>query len=91
MAVVEFTGEADFEASRKAEAWCAARGLSVGPMDRYKRRGILLGDYLIAKWHNLTHAEIEQLDGVMSGDGRSGPVYVNLKSKLFDSLGGGAA
>lgn len=54
MARVTFTETGTFEASWKAEAWCAARGLSIGPMDRFDQRGILLGNYCIAKWHNLT-------------------------------------
>ncbi|OJW42407.1 MAG: hypothetical protein BGO50_01360 [Rhodanobacter sp. 67-28] len=83
VARVTFTETGTFEASRKAEAWCAARGLSLGPSDRFGQRGILLGNYCIAKWHNLTKQEIAQLDGVLTGDGRHGPVHIDLKDDVF--------
>lgn len=83
MARVTFRETGTFEASRKAEAWCAARGLSIGPSDRFDQRGILLGYYCIAKWHNLTRKEIAQLDGVLTGDGRHGPVHIDLKDDVF--------
>ena len=81
-----FTGEDDFEASRKAEAWCEARGLSVGTMDRFDMRGILLGDFQISKWHNLNHAHRMALHGVMSGDMRRGPVHVDLKPAIYQQV-----
>lgn len=82
MARITFTGEATFEATRKAEAWCEERGLSVAPSDRMHMRGILRGDYLIAKWHNLTKKEISQLDGVLH-DCREGPAYIDIKDDVL--------
>jgi hypothetical protein len=81
-----FTGEADFEAMHKAEAWCEARGLSVGRNDRFDMRGILLGNFDIAKWHNLNHGHRMALHGVMSGDMRRGPVHVDLKPAIYQQV-----
>jgi hypothetical protein len=86
-----FTGEGDFEASEKAEAWCRERGLSVGRMDRFDMRGILLGKFDIAKWHNLSHAHRMALHGVMSGDMRRGPVHVDLKPAIYQQVTAKAA
>lgn len=73
-----FEGLHAFEAVAKAETWCRENGYSVGAMQANLERGILKGDYLIAKWRNLTHAERMSLDGVMSGDMRYGPVTVTI-------------
>jgi hypothetical protein len=81
-----FSGERDFEASGKAEAWCEAHGLSVGELARNDQRGILLGDFAIAKWHNLNHGHRMALHGVMSGDMRRGPVHVDLKPLIYQQV-----
>ncbi|MEG2041854.1 MAG: hypothetical protein RR068_12190, partial [Hafnia sp.] len=47
---------------------CRARGV-----------GVLKGDYLIAKMHNLTRAEIAALDGIVDGNFHDGPVVLTLK------------
>lgn len=86
-----FSGVNDFEASQKAEAWCEEHGLSVGRMDRHDQRGILLGDFDIAKWHNLSHGERMALHGVMSGDMRRGPVHVDLKPLIWQQVMGKVA
>lgn len=86
-----FSGTADFEASGKAEAWCEEHGLSVGEMARHDQRGILLGEFHIAKWHNLNHAERMALHGVMSGDMRRGPVHVDLKPAIYQQVTAKAA
>lgn len=81
-----FSGERDFEAMYKAEAWCEEHGLSVGRNDRHDQRGILLGKFDIQKWHNLNHAERMALHGVMSGDMRRGPVHVDLKPLIYQQV-----
>lgn len=73
-----FNQPGEFEAMRAAEAWCAERGISVGRMERGKPRGLLYGDFDIAKWHNMRKHEIEALDGRMTGDMRHGPVIVEV-------------
>lgn len=75
---VVFDNSGDFEAMRAAEAWCAKHGLSVGSMERWKPRGLLFGDYAIAKWHNLRQADKDALHGTMTGDMRNGPVTVTV-------------
>ena len=74
-----FEGTREFEACHKAEDWCRVRGISVGRMDRYDSRGLLVGDFDIAKWHNLSKRDIAQLHGTMRGDMRHGPITVSLR------------
>ena len=81
-----FSGERDFEASSKAEAWCEEHGLSVGESQRNDQRGVLLGHFDIAKWRNLNHGERMALHGVMSGDMRRGPVHVDLKPAIYQQI-----
>ena len=76
---IAFTNTGDFEACHKAEAWCAERGISVGRMQRGAPRGLMRGDCDIQKWRNLRGFERGQLDGVMTGNMRSGPVLVTVK------------
>lgn len=71
-----FSDPREFEASHQAETFLAARGFSVGHRQRGASRGILFGDYNIQKWRNLNAQEIEELHGVMTGDGRNGPIEI---------------
>ncbi len=77
----EFTGTEDWEAVRKAEAWCAENGISVGTMQGSSPRGLKRGTFSIAKWRNLDRADIAKLDGTMTGDPRHGPIVVELKDE----------
>lgn len=76
---VVFDQAGDFNAVAAAEAWCAARGLSVGRMERGQPRGLLFGDFDIQKWHNLSAVERRALSGRMTGDMRNGPVVVEVR------------
>lgn len=78
------TPRGDFEACREAEAWCAARGITVGQMQHGQPRGLLNEDCWIAKWSNLAGHERRQLHGTMTGDMRHGPVVVELKGEEGD-------
>ena len=78
MSATRFLQTEDFAASRAAEAWCAEHGYSVGRMQHSDPRGILKGDYDIAKWRNLNARERKALDGHMVGDMRHGPVTVTI-------------
>lgn len=82
--VVFDTPGCNFEACREAEAWCDDRGISVGMMERGQPRGLLHEYCVIAKWHNLRPHERAQLDGVMTGDMRSGPVTIELRGASQD-------
>lgn len=73
-----FTQPGDFAACRAAEAWLTRRGFSVGHMQAHHPRGILLGDYNIQKWRNLSAADRLALHALMTGDMRNGPVYLEL-------------
>ncbi len=50
-----FAGVEDFEAMYKAEAFLSERGFSVGSNQRGDPRGILHGEYIIAKWRRSEH------------------------------------
>lgn len=72
-----FTEQGDFAALDAAEAFCGKVGLSVGRMQRGDPRGLLFGDFDIAKWRNLSAADRASLHGEMIG-GRLGPVAIRL-------------
>ncbi|MCE5180502.1 MAG: hypothetical protein LLG15_01750 [Betaproteobacteria bacterium] len=73
-----FDQTGDFKAKDAAEDWCQANGISVGSTERGKPRGLLRGDFIISKWHNMSAAEIAELDGRMTGNMRHGPVIVEI-------------
>lgn len=73
-----FSAAGDFAASNAAERFLSDIGFSVGRTERGSPRGILFGDYDIAKWHNLSRSEREALHGVLTGDGRNGPITVTF-------------
>lgn len=77
--VMTFADEGDFQAMHAAERWCAENGYSVGSSALGLPRGLMRGDWLIAKWRNLTNQERAQLDGQMVGDMRNGPITVRVK------------
>jgi hypothetical protein len=85
---VVFNNAGDFAAMYAAEDWCAKHGLSVGSSERGKPRGILFGDYAIAKWHNLRQADKDALHGTMSGDMRNGPITVAVDEHAVRRAGG---
>jgi len=74
----------NFEACREAEAWCEARGIAVGTMERNQPRGLLHEDCAISKWSNLRPYERARLDGRIAGDMRSGPVTIELHGDESD-------
>jgi hypothetical protein len=76
-----FDRPGDFNAERDAEKYLSARGFSIGSSQGPERRGILFGDFVISKWRGFSKADIQALHGIMRGDGRNGPVYIDL----FDS------
>jgi hypothetical protein len=78
---VVFEQKGDFQAVAAAEDWCRERGISVGSMERGNPRGLLRGDFAIAKWRNLSVQERIDLDGAMTGDMRNGPVIIRIKGE----------
>ena len=77
--IERFAQGEDFAASNAAEAWCKARGVSVGEMQRDAPRALMYGDFDIGKWRDISRAELKTLDGTMEGDMRNGPVIVQLR------------
>lgn len=73
-----FSESGVFKANWAAEKYLTERGFSVGSSQGQERRGILYGEYQISKWRGMNRAEIAALHGVMRGDGRNGPVYIDL-------------
>jgi hypothetical protein len=80
-----FNETGTFQALYAAKAWLAANGYSCGTTCRDMPCGILKGDFVIAKWKNLTKKESEQLDGRLEGDMREGPITITLKEAPPDS------
>lgn len=78
MVTIVFDRPGDFEACNAAEKWCRDRGISVGEMQGPVPRGLLVGDFWIAKWGNLNAAEKRALNGRMTGDMRHGPVTITF-------------
>jgi len=79
--IKEFQGSGDFEAWSAAAKWCKEHGLSGGSSCRSGPLGLLFGDYAIAKWHNLTATERNQLHGTLTAH-RNGPAIVNIKEQF---------
>lgn len=74
-----FEAPGTFDAWHAARKWLEESGYSCSDTSAMHPVAVLKGDWLIAKWKNLTHKEIEALDGRVYGDFRNGPVTVELK------------
>ncbi len=73
----------DFEACNAAERWLTEQGYSVGEMERTNPRGIVRGQFYVTKWSRYSRQQHSNFDGRMTGDFRSGPVYVEIKDHVF--------
>ena len=76
-----FYGAADFEAKHAAIHYLLQRGFSVGRWQARSPAGILLGHFDIQKWRNLSSDDRAALHGKMYGDGRHGPITVEITSR----------
>lgn len=74
-----FEQQGTFKALWAAEVWCKENGISYGSSCVACPTGLMRGDYVIAKWRNLSKSEQATLDGTMSGDFRNGPVTITLR------------
>ncbi|WP_312115224.1 hypothetical protein [Stutzerimonas nitrititolerans] len=74
-----FTEVGTFEALYACQKWLRDNGYSYGPTSAMGPVPVLKGDFLIAKWHNLSKAEKQALDGYVDGDFREGPLTLHLK------------
>ncbi len=80
---ITFDQKGDFSAIGAARNWCQENGYSCGSMCRNLPIGLLKGDWVIAKWRNLTKKEISQLNGrITSADFREGPVSVIIDNDV---------
>ncbi|MDY7565825.1 hypothetical protein QN400_10690 [Pseudomonas sp. RTC3] len=74
-----FEAPGTFDAWKAARKWLEENGYSCSDTSAMHPVAVLKGDWLIAKWKNLTKKEIAQLDGMVDGNFRDGPVTVTLK------------
>lgn len=76
---IDFDPAGTFAAFRTAEGWLNDNGYSSGSMCGQLPIAIKWGNFLVAKWKNLTKSEQKNVDGVMiSSDFREGGVTVLL-------------
>jgi hypothetical protein len=74
-----FSQIGDFAALNAAQEFAKARGFSVASMQGPAPIGLLLGEFRIAKWRNLTEEERMGLDGwIVAADKRNGPVRIEI-------------
>ena len=57
-------------------------GFSLGRLQRAAPRGILHGDWDIAKWRNLSQTDIDGLDGIYTRQHRDGPVTLTFRETV---------
>ena len=77
--VKTFSGEGDFDAMTKMEDFLRVAGFAIGSSQRDDPRGIMFGlEYDIQKWRNLSKRDRDMLDGVATGNQRSGPITVRI-------------
>jgi hypothetical protein len=76
--VIRFDQTGDFAAINAARQWCRQNGVSFGPLDRFDVVGLMVGDYAISKWHNMTEKEKKACDGTITGDFRNGPLTLRI-------------
>lgn len=85
------THKDNFEALRAAEKWLEENGFSIAPLCGFYPVGVMKGEHCIAKWRNLTRAEIERLHGTMTSENfRNADVVVEIKDKYMLTTEGGA-
>ena len=76
------TNKLEFPNLNAAKQWCDDTGHSYGPLCRDMPIGVLKGDWLIAKWKNLTDEERDGLHGriTTNTDWDTGPVFITFKN-----------
>jgi hypothetical protein len=74
--ILTFSEQGTFAALAAARQWCREHGVSMGSTQAMGPAGLLIGEYAISKWRNMTKAEQAALDGRIEGNFRDGPLYV---------------
>lgn len=75
---ITFDQPGDFQAQYAAERWLRDRGFSIGSSQGDSPRAIWHGDCYISKWRGLSAADKAEMHAQMLGDGRNGPVHIEL-------------
>lgn len=76
-----FDNPGTFQARNAAEDFARSCGFSVGSGQRGAPTGLMYGDYLVAKWKNMSLAQRRALHATITGDGREGPVTLNIHTQ----------
>jgi hypothetical protein len=71
-----FSKEGTFQSYYEATGWCSENGYSFGSMCGPLPIALMKGDFISAKWKNLTTQERQKVDGIMTGDFRNGEVTI---------------
>lgn len=78
-----------FSALTAAHRWCREHGISYGATTaRYAYVGLMIGEYSIAKWHNLSAKERSQLHGWLDVGEAHDPVRLTIKPEYETLLNG---
>lgn len=78
---VRFAGAEAFHALRCAETFLAVAGFSIAPGSAGDPTPIMFGDYIVAKWKNLTTRERVGVHGLIEGNRRDGPLTIRLTER----------
>ncbi|MDA3939618.1 MAG: hypothetical protein PF693_09945 [Spirochaetia bacterium] len=77
-----FDTKGTFKAKTAAEKWLTDNGYSFGSSCVYSPQAIKKGNWNIAKWRNLTVEERKNIDGIITGNGREGPITVEIYEEV---------
>lgn len=75
---IVFDRAGTFAALNDARAFLKGAGFSLGPSQRGAPIACMFGDYIVSKWHNLSHDERRETHATLTGDGREGPLTFRL-------------
>ncbi|MCW0447230.1 hypothetical protein [Xanthomonas sacchari] len=85
--IVQFEQTGEFAALDAARAWCCERGVSYGSLQQGAPIGLLVGDYAISKWRNMSATERAAQHGTITGDGRNGPLELRIDIAALRAAG----
>lgn len=72
--------EIKFKTEGEAQSALEQCGFSIGRLQRGDPRGLLYGDFDIAKWRNLSKKDRDGLHGIYQRENRGGPVVITLSA-----------
>lgn len=75
---IVFDTPGTFAAKHACEDFARSCGFSVGHSQAHAPTGLMFGDYRISKWKNMNAAQRRALHATITGDGREGPVTLNI-------------